>query len=110
MNIRKVALAVLCLVAPPAAADPISGYVKGSGTVAIPSSLYTVVRTHRGHYTITFTNPMVPRANCVITPLRSLSVYELHESDTECRVVLHNDYSTLAVDGSFSFMAVPMSN
>jgi len=110
MDIRKAGLAALCLlVATPAYADPISGYVHADGTVAVPSSLYTVTHTRQGRYAIKFTNPMEPSASCVITPAGAeMTVLRLAESDTRCYVTLGGGNHPF--DSDFSFIAVPMSN
>jgi hypothetical protein len=109
MDIRKAALTAICVLATPACADPISGYVHADGTVAIPSSLYTVTHTRRGSYNIKFTNPLEPSASCVITPLSDVAVKTLVESDKRC-FVNFGVYGEYRADTDFSFIAVPMSN
>lgn len=97
-----------------ALADPISGYVKADGTPIIPSSLYTVLHPRTSHYTIVFTNPMPPKANCVISIVdtQGAGIYVLHltESRTQCSFVVHGAVSDIKWDTDFSFMAMPMSN
>ena len=109
MNLRSAILAsFLSALATSAVADPISGYVHADGTVGIPSSLYTVTHTGRGHYVIKFTPLLEPSASCVITPLSTGAVVTLTESDKSCLVVFRSNGFRL--DADFSFIAVPMSN
>jgi hypothetical protein len=113
-------MALCLLMAAPAYADPISGYVYANGTVAVPSSLYTVTHPERGSYTITFTTPMSPMANCVVTVVWSKNpvknpgygpfVTKLAESDSECSFVIRNSGNNPRVNEDFSFIAAPMSN
>ncbi len=111
MNTRNVVLAVLCLVAAPASADPISGYVKADGTVAIPSSLYAVTHQGVGRYKIVFTPSLTPTASCMVTPIGRIHVRKLSESASQCSVVLFSNFQGYGdTDGDFSFIAVPMSN
>lgn len=117
MDIRKLALAAFCLlIAAPAYADPVSGYVNPDGTPAIPSALYTVTHPKTGHYIITFTTPMFPRANCVVVSVSEREalgafVHRLKENRTACSFsfrLIENRH--VPADIAFSFIAVPMSN
>jgi hypothetical protein len=120
MQLHRAILAALCLLAAPACADPISGYVHANGRVAIPSSLYTVTHPERGMYTITFTTPVAPMASCVVMLIRGEDpiqrrgygpfVVKLTESDRECSFVIRNSGNNPRVNEAFTFIAVPMSN
>jgi hypothetical protein len=110
MKINRAALAALCLLATPACADPISGYVKANGTVSVPSSLYSVTHKKPGHYLITFTTPITPKASCLATAFRGQFVKKIVETDTTCLVVINGYAEQHGEDGAFSFIAVPMSN
>jgi hypothetical protein len=119
MDVRKAALAALCLLTTPVCADPISGYVNANGTVAIPSSLYTVLHPKQGHYSIVFTAQMLPEASCVIMPIvnlkfplrgHALYIKALMDSDTECSFQIHMTDTHRLMDSDFSFIAMPMSN
>jgi len=106
MKITRAALAALCLLAAPACADPISGYVKADGTPLIVSSLYTVTHTRRGLYKITFTTPFETLASCVFTYAGNGSIGNIgriSEKANSCTVKFPSDFD-------FSFIAVPMSN
>jgi hypothetical protein len=112
MHLHRAALAALCLLTTPACADPISGYVHADGTVAIPSSLYTVAHLGKGHYLITFTTPMLPLASCIVTTLggeeSNIYVSRIKETENSCELVTGNN--SFRWDTRFSFIAVPMSN
>ena len=121
MQARKVVLAAaLCLLSVPACADPISGYVHRNGAVVLPSSLYTVTHPRTGHYTIRFTTPVEPMANCLIAPADrghgpqvvrfGPYITNLKESDSSCSFVIRAPNSGVGQDNDFTFIAVPMSN
>jgi len=114
MKIRYVTLlaALGVLMAAPAYADPISGLVHADGTVEVASSLYTVTQIREGRYLITFTNPMTPQANCIVTPLshRNPNIYvsNIRETATSCDILTGDNGRRANTD--FTFIATPMSN
>jgi hypothetical protein len=88
----------------------ISGTVSADGTVAHPSSLYTVLHPSKGRYEITFTNPITPRASCIATVLGNdpnLYVINIYEGETRCVILTGNN--GFRRDQRFSFIAVPES-
>ena len=116
MDIRKAALTAVCLLATPASADPISGYVSANGVPLVASSRYFVIHRGIGHYDIQFTTPMEPSASCVITPVlkpklasKAPYVRKLAESSTHCLFNLLTSGGGHS-DSDFSFIATPMSN
>jgi hypothetical protein len=116
MMSRSFATGLLALLATPAVAfsapEIISGYVFPDGSVLVRSASYTVSHLGVGEYQISFTNRILPNANCTISPFYGAYVAHLHVSPEHCSFYFQREFNGVPndFDAPFTFIAVPMSN